>query len=282
MKLQQRQFLFLTWILCLGTLASISVRAAEIFVAVPLGATWKYLDDGSNQGTAWRAPSFNDTSWAAGPAELGYGDGDEATVVGFGPDSGNKYTTTYFRHSFNVPDDVTFNNLALRLVRDDGAVIYLNGVEVYRSNMPGGTINFDTLSAGSVSAPEESAFFDADLSAFSLLPGNNVVAAEVHQWTGGSSDISFNLELTAEFEAPPRRRPSSINLPRLPWGFRKVLCLMFRCLAVSRFNFNGVLMATRFPEPRAPPIPLPALPLPRLERMMYRSAILSAVPPVIR
>ena len=52
---------------------------------VARGATWKYLDNGTNQGTAWRATSFNDSTWASGPAELGYGDGDEATMVSYGP-----------------------------------------------------------------------------------------------------------------------------------------------------------------------------------------------------
>src|SRR5947209_5223858 len=52
---------------------------------VPKGATWKYLDNGSDQGSAWRAPDFDDSSWKSGPAKLGYGDGDEATVVNCGP-----------------------------------------------------------------------------------------------------------------------------------------------------------------------------------------------------
>src|SRR5262245_38291188 len=42
-------------------------------VLVPAGASWKYLDDGSNQGTAWRAPNFNDSSWTSGFAQFGYG-----------------------------------------------------------------------------------------------------------------------------------------------------------------------------------------------------------------
>src|SRR5690349_61521 len=69
---------------------------------VSLGATWKYLDDGTDQGTAWRAPGFNDGAWPSGPAQLGYGDGDEATVLNFGPDAGNKRITYYFRRAFNV------------------------------------------------------------------------------------------------------------------------------------------------------------------------------------
>ncbi|HTD65246.1 MAG TPA: metallophosphoesterase, partial [Candidatus Limnocylindria bacterium] len=94
----------------------------------PVGATliasnsvWKYLANGSDQGTAWRAPFFNDAAWASGAAELGYGDGGEATVVSFGPNSSAKYITTYFRKSFTVTGPAAYTNLLLQLVRDDGA-----------------------------------------------------------------------------------------------------------------------------------------------------------------
>ena len=59
------------------------------------GSSWKYLDNGSNQGTAWRGVSFNDASWASGNAQLGYGDGDETTVVSYGPNTNQKYITYY-------------------------------------------------------------------------------------------------------------------------------------------------------------------------------------------
>jgi hypothetical protein len=54
---------------------------AQSTALVPAGSTWHYRDDGSDQGTAWRASAFNDAAWTAGPAQLGYGDGDEATAV---------------------------------------------------------------------------------------------------------------------------------------------------------------------------------------------------------
>ena len=54
-----------------------------LILLVPEQAIWRYLDDGSDQGTAWRAPGFDDSTWAQGAAELGYGDGDESTVVSF-------------------------------------------------------------------------------------------------------------------------------------------------------------------------------------------------------
>ena len=74
--------------------------ADQVFVET--GSEWRYLDDGSDQGTAWRALGFDDNGWAQGPAELGYGDGDEATEIGYGGDPGNKFATSYFRHTFDV------------------------------------------------------------------------------------------------------------------------------------------------------------------------------------
>src|SRR5215218_8188324 len=141
---------------------------------VPAGATWKYLDNGSDQNTAWRANSFDDAAWAAGLAQLGYGDADEATLVGFGPDSANKYITTYFRRSFNVADAGAFANLTLRLLRDDGAVVYLNGAEVWRSNMPAGTIAATALATAAISGDEESTLFrSAAIDAALLRNGTN-------------------------------------------------------------------------------------------------------------
>jgi hypothetical protein len=103
-----------------------SVRSQTVLV--PQGANWKYLDNGSDQGTLWQQPGFNDASWASGSAELGYGDGDENTTVSYGPNSSNKYITTYFRHAFTVSNPAQYSSLYLEWMRDDGIVIYLNGV----------------------------------------------------------------------------------------------------------------------------------------------------------
>jgi secreted PhoX family phosphatase len=160
---------------------------------VAQGSTWKYLDNGSNPGTAWQTAAFNDAAWATGAAELGYGDGDEATVVGYGADAANKYVTTYFRRSFNLSSLTGFNYVKLRVRRDDGAVVYLNGTEVFRTNMPAGTITSTTLASSD--GTSETAFFDAILPKSVLQTGTNVLAVEVHQAGVASSDISFELEL---------------------------------------------------------------------------------------
>lgn len=178
----------------IGTLFTSAARGADT-ILLPTGATWKYLDNGSDQGTAWRATSFNDSTWPSGPAQLGYGDGDEATTVGFGPDSNNKFITTYFRRVFSVSNPAAFNALTLRLMRDDGAVIYLNGVEVWRTNMPTGTVGFSTPATVAIAGADESTFVQTTLSPSVLLTGTNVLAVELHQSGGTSTDISFDLQL---------------------------------------------------------------------------------------
>ena len=174
--------------------ASLEVVVDPVLVAE--GSVWRYLDDGSNQGTTWRQPAFDDSFWFSGTAELGYGDGDETTVVASGP-AGNRYITTYFRQTFSVGDPGTITGLELRLKRDDGAVVYLNGVEVARSNMPGGVIGHTTTASGIVGGSGETTWHTFSVNAGLLVAGDNVLAVEIHQHSGSSSDISFDASLTA-------------------------------------------------------------------------------------
>ena len=94
------------------------LRAAALS---PAGATWKYLDTGVDPGSTWTTSGFDDSAWASGPAQLGYGDGDEATTVGYGPDPNAKHPTTWFRRSFEAIDPDAFSALLLRVLRDDDA-----------------------------------------------------------------------------------------------------------------------------------------------------------------
>jgi len=174
---------------------------------IPLGATWKYLDDGSDAGTAWQARTFADAGWASGPAQLGYGDGDEATVVSFGGNASDKHITTYFRHHFNVADPNAVAGLELRILRDDGAIAFVNGVEVLRSNMPVGAVGFDTVATSPISGPAETELRSYFLDIAVLLPGDNVLAIEVHQSGPTSSDISLDVELAV----PPAPGPASLE-----------------------------------------------------------------------
>jgi VCBS repeat-containing protein len=173
-------------------------------ILIPAGAVWRYNDSGANLGTAWRAVSYNDAAWPTGPAQLGYGDGDEATVISYGTNPNNRRITYYFRRSFTVTNPSVFASLLLRFVRDDGAVIYLNGVEVARSNMPTGTIGYTTRAVAAIGGADESAWVEAPVDPSRLVTGTNVVAVEVHQQSSTSTDVSFNLELRgAEAQTGP-------------------------------------------------------------------------------
>ncbi len=172
---------------------------------VAWGSRWKYLDNGSNQGTAWQQLGFNDSGWASGPAQLGYGDGDEATVVSYGGNSNAKYITTYFRSALTVSDITRYSSLELSVLFDDGAVVYLNGSDVFRCNMPGGTITYTTPSLAGLG---DNYTLQTSLSPEALQSGDNVVAVEVHQDEGGSSDISFDLQLIGI--AAPVSAPQSL------------------------------------------------------------------------
>ncbi len=173
---------------------------------VPAGSVWKYLDTGTNLGTAWRATNFIDAAWAAGPAELGYGDSTdgrpERTTISYGTNAASKYITYYFRRAFTVTAPGSFTNLILGVVRDDGVVVYLNGGEIHRNNMPAGTISFTTTASTNVGGADEAVFFCTNLSPSVLRPGTNVLAVEVHQNSAGSTDLSFDLFLIGETGTP--------------------------------------------------------------------------------
>ncbi|HQX11618.1 MAG TPA: alkaline phosphatase family protein [Thermoflexales bacterium] len=165
-----------------------------VTLILPNGA-WRYRDDGIDQGTAWRGAAFDDFGWSSGSAELGYGDGDEATAVGFGANPNGKFITTWFRRAFTITNPASVMSLTLELVRDDGAVVYLNDAEVFRSNMPAGVITHTTLAGGNTGV--ESAWHVTSVSPSLLVNGPNVLAVEIHQGLPTSSDISFNASLSA-------------------------------------------------------------------------------------
>ena len=175
-----------------------SIVAFTQTALITSGNQWKYYDQGNNLPVSWKDLTFNDASWSVGNAQLGYGDGDENTTVGYGPDANDKYITTYFRKSIFVTNPSQFSHLDLSVLRDDGAVVYINGAEVWRSNMPNGTVNFGTLANSAIAWPFEDDWQNTQISASNLISGNNVVAIEIHQDNSSSSDISFDLSLIAQ------------------------------------------------------------------------------------
>lgn len=209
-------------------------RPASAATFIAAGAVWKYFDKGSDLGTAWRGLAFADTAWSAGKGQLGYGDGDEATVVGYGPNANSKYVTTYFRRAFEVVDAKAVTALKVRLLRDDGAIVYLNGTEVVRDNMPEGDIDYVTYASAVVSGDDETSnFVDHDIDPALLREGANVLAVEVHQANAGSTDLSFDLELAGQ-AYPANRPPSALA------GEDQVITLPAVASLNGRFSDDGL------------------------------------------
>jgi hypothetical protein len=169
---------------------------------IPFGSSWRYLDNGSDQGTAWRAPAFDDTGWSNGLAQLGYGDSprDEATFLRRTNAAGTTNITFHFRKPLEVMDADQFVSLRMRLLRDDAGVVYLNGNEVYRSsNLPAFPTAINYLTRATSTG--ENSIDTATLNATNLVSGTNLVAIEIHQESITSSDVSFDFELSGNLPA---------------------------------------------------------------------------------
>ena len=165
---------------------------------LPWNSSWLYFDYGYQPAPDWPALNFDDGVWDVGTGQFGYGDGDEATTVSYGLDDEDKFVTTYFRTSVNLSNPSQYSSITLSLIRDDGAIVYVNGIEVLRDNLPGSGVTNETLALTALSAPEESNPISIGLSSALFAEGNNVIAVEMHQWHPASADLSFDLQLTGE------------------------------------------------------------------------------------
>jgi hypothetical protein len=182
----------LAQVFALGTNAVVSSSTL-----VPFGSTWHYLDNGIDQGPDWIPASFDDDAWSSGAGKFGFNSGNSgfATLLDFGPDSGNKYRTYYFRKQFTVVSPAAFTSLDLEVLRDDGIAVYLNGQDFYRNNLPNGTIMYSDLATNATD--NGGTIQSATLPLTGLVTGTNLLAAEVHQSSAGSSDLVFDLQLLA-------------------------------------------------------------------------------------
>ena len=158
-------------------------------VVLDYGSAWKYKDDGVDQGTAWRAPAFVDTGWASGPSMLGFQNSGVVTTLA----RVQQRTTYYFRSTFQVTTPAA---ATLEMVRDDGAVIYVNGVEVARSNMPAGAVTFSTKASSEITGSGETTSVSIPIPQSAFVVGTNSIAIEVHQNGNAAGDLSMDTKLT--------------------------------------------------------------------------------------
>jgi hypothetical protein len=163
---------------------------------IPAGTTWTYLaPSGPAEAPAegWQNPGFDDSSWNTGPARIGYGNQGEVTAIATSP---YRPKALYFRRTFNVPNpNALAATLRLQLMRDDGAVIYLNGEELLRDNMPEGEISYGTFATASIGSAWRNMPVRYLLPREKLLVGENTIAVEVHNASASGSDMGFDLWL---------------------------------------------------------------------------------------
>lgn len=176
-------------------LQTITIRTDLVTtVLINGGASWKYNDTGENPGTSWAQTNYDDSGWSNGVARLGYGDLVSATTVRYGPQSTNKYITTYFRRPFVVPLNTVITNLNLRVAQADGVVAYLNGHEIYRTNLPAGPITSTNQALTAMSYYPRYIFYPTNVPV-NLPPGTNWIAVEVHLSSPTAAAMGFDMEL---------------------------------------------------------------------------------------
>lgn len=147
--------------------------------SVPVTASWRFDDSGVDRGTEWKELNYDDSAWGSGNGLFHLEDGElpapKNTPLAPGPN------TYYFRGSFQVSGDPAAKVFTFRSLVDDGAVVYVNGNEVARVNMPAGVINYATMASAAVGNAAYSSVLAIPSSA--LVSGNNLIAVEVHQTT---------------------------------------------------------------------------------------------------
>ena len=156
---------------------------------IAAGSEWRYDDTGADLDTDWRTSGYDDADWPTGTGEFGFGDGDETTE--WSPGHVTYYARTNFEWTGAAP-----NSFTLSLKADDGAVVYLNGVELVRENLPDGAIAASTPAIGWKGTAEET-FRDFQVPADALVDGTNLVAVEVHNVWRNNADLSFDLSMAA-------------------------------------------------------------------------------------
>ncbi len=160
-------------------------------VLIDLGEEWRYFKGRSEPGAEWAHPGFSVRTWVTGPTGLGYGDGDDATVL---DDMRNNYTSVYLRHGFQIDDPAEATGLILEVAYDDGYVAYLNGREIGRSESMEGRGTpppFDQTSDENHEVTEPVELISLMPYRHLLLPGENVLALQVHNTSRNSSDLSI-------------------------------------------------------------------------------------------
>jgi hypothetical protein len=136
----------------------------------------------------WWQVGFDDSEWKIGTAPLGFGNNGEATTT-------TETKTIYFRRTVELSDVASLSRVSAILQYDNGGIVYVNGTELGRVNMPTDEIAYDT---GASNSNDGNLVFTFKTDQLSLLKnGTNLIAAEVHQNSTDAADLIFDLKFRA-------------------------------------------------------------------------------------
>ena len=165
--------------------------ATREYINFAAGSDWKYNETG-DLGTAWRAKDFDDSAWPSGPAPLGFGNITGTSIATLVNVSIPRELTFYCRRNFEIEDAESIINAAIQVHADGGAVVYINGTEAARDEMPDGPINHSTPPT---SDGNEGVFDTIAIDHNLLVDGTNTIAVEVHNIRTTSGDMVLDLAL---------------------------------------------------------------------------------------
>ncbi|MGK0185478.1 MAG: hypothetical protein ACI9R3_001256 [Verrucomicrobiales bacterium] len=180
---------------------------------LPLASEWRYHENVSGEGLASGWAGDNHADWPVGMALLGREPTALEEPIRTELSFSRPQVTYYFETDFIFAGD-TSAGLTLRHLIDDGAVFYINGVEIARFNMPAGLVTPETLADPSVGNAESVRATIADAN---LVEGNNRLSVEVHQSNVGSSDIIFGVEVLGKTIVTPGIPGQPFNEPTEEW-----------------------------------------------------------------
>lgn len=174
-----------------------------------LQSSWKYYDSDTAPASTWKNTNFDVSSWASGNAPLGFGD-PVMTVIHNGTTG---LLTAYFVKDFTVNLADLSNNIEFGLRRDDGIIVYLNGEEVIRDNMPSGAVTHTTLSSTTVDGAAETAINIFTIPKNKFVQGNNRISIELHNRGTTSSDLTIDAYLkNSTVVTPPSNCTSGTHI----------------------------------------------------------------------
>ena len=210
--------------------------ALDKLTLIEPGRVWRWLPGNERISDKWRDVDFDDSTWFLRKLDLGWVEPPEQKGHGAAAPS------YYFRYTFDVEDPEFFRNLFLRIKRSDAAAVYLNGKQIYSSNLPEDA-NARTFAREAAGKLERDIYFLEKVDPAALRKGRNVIAVQIHRSEKNRGALTFDLAFNANVEAP--QEPPHVRFSNVSQG---TLLTVGRTanIDVDALKLNGVVRSVTF------------------------------------